>query len=201
VISRPVLAAAAAGLIAGVVGSLVANGFLNGKPSRAAGPVNLSGEDWQRLESPSSRSQQAIAALALADKAHRESANGQAPAAVGPPPLPGREREMSEFRQALADHAREPESPAWASRVGQALSADLKGFKEEAGISRFELACRSKTCAGVIEWPSPIAARQNLARVLHTAYKINSAVRLGLPDAAGDGPFRVEVIFEPVPGT
>lgn len=200
-IRREVLLAAGAGLVAGIVGSVIGNTWLGSRESQQlVRSTQMPGDRQDERENQLVGSKRALAALALAAAAPDEHTSGSA-ATAGPPLLPGREREMAEFRQQLADHAREPESPAWAARVKQGLSVDLKVLLKKAGISRFEIECRSKTCAGAIEWPSPMAAHQNIPEVLHNVYTINSAVRLGLPETFTNGPVRVEVIFEPAPGT
>lgn len=196
--NRSVVAATIAGLIAGVLGSVAANSWFSSKSrsEQVPGvPLLADGDPNPSAHSRSEVSKGMLAALALA------AAKGKGQANVPPPPLPERQKSLREFNDALAIHMREPDSPAWAARTKQGLTADLRGLSAKAGFSAFEVDCRSKTCAGFIEWPSPAAATQNLSEILHNEYKINSSVRVALPADLPDGPCRVSVIFEPAPGT
>jgi hypothetical protein len=108
-------------------------------------------------------------------------------------------QDRQEFSGALDAHAREATDSMWAARTKDGLGTDLKKLAPTIGLSSFDLDCRSKTCTGFVEWPDARAARQGLFEVLHHEYTINSAVRLAPPEAPGNGPFRVQVIFEPAP--
>jgi hypothetical protein len=194
--NRTVLAAAGAGLVAGVAGSLIGNLWLG---SRRA-PETVQYVPPTRQEATQVR--EAVVALALASASQPQPSVSAPPQPTPEQPLPpGSELEMRVFSDALAKHEREPENPTWATRVNKGLSADLEKLSADAKISHFELKCRSESCAGTIEWPSPLAARMSMDGLLHNQYTINSAIRFGLPNHIDGGPYRVGVIFVPAPGT
>jgi len=193
--NRAVMAAAGAGLVAGVVGSVIGNAWLGSR--RAPETVTY----VPTIREEGAQAQQAVAALALASASQRKQAVSPPLPTPAQPLPPGSEREVRVFSDALAKHEREPENPTWAARVKRGLSADLEKLSADAKISHFELKCRSESCAGVIEWPSPVAARMSMDGLLHNQYTINSAIRFGLPGRFDDGPYRVGVIFRPAPGT
>src|SRR5262245_16048769 len=133
--NRSIVAAAGAGLVAGVLGSVIGNAWLGNRqaPQTAAYVPTVPQE--------SAPVQQAVAALALASASQRqERAPSRQPTAAQPLP-PESEPEMRMFRDALAKHEQEPENPPWAARVKKGLSDDIEKLSADAKISRFELKC------------------------------------------------------------
>jgi hypothetical protein len=194
--NRSVVVAAITGTIAGIVGSAIGNVLLskNQQPRPPAPPTDVdlrpSVEDWSRLPD------QIAATMALgAAKKSRDERPG--PTTESGPPGDA----LGRVKGAFTAHEHEVEDLPWAKRTKEQLSTDLRDLSEAAGIRGFELECRSRTCVGFIEWPSFGAAMQNLPRILHKEYRVNSSVRFLPPTNAPNGSCRVSVIFEPAPGS
>jgi hypothetical protein len=192
--NRSVVVAAITGTIAGVAGSAIGNMWLGKRDSSPshAGPTDRDREPV--AETRTDLPNHVIASLALA--AAKRDAPGPSPA--GSPGIstpPG--NSLTKVQDAFAAHAREVENPGWATQTKEQLSKDLRDLSEAAGFQGFELECRSRTCTGFIEWPSFGTAMQNLPRILHNEYRINSGVRFLPPRDVQNGPCRISVIFEP----
>jgi hypothetical protein len=130
------------------------------------------------------------AALRLAVEASASASAGAGNAAAAPP--------MPTITEDVSRHAIEPIDNVWAAHTQNGLSTDLGKLSAEAKFTHFDVECRSKTCAGTVEWASMKDAMKGRAFLLHNEYSINTAVRVGQPDGEGDGPVRAMVFYEPV---
>lgn len=102
---------------------------------------------------------------------------------------------------AVAKHASEPVDKRWAQSAARVLGADLGRLEAKAKFRTVEMDCRSKSCVGVLEWPSYEQALAAQFSVVSQFYGMNCAREIYIPEPAkNEDRYQAKLVFDCGPG-
>jgi hypothetical protein len=191
------LVAGAAGILGGVLGSLVIssrNQPREAPPAASAAPApQPASVEYVRVE-PQLRLPESLppsvvtpvtpdAGVAPAPVVQQPQTEPQ-PIAAGE--IPSGARSAKEyFEESLRAHAEEAVNPEWSTAGNSRLAADFSALTREGGDMTFVRAdCRSRSCVVTLEWSDYAHAHQDADRLLYRTYAVNcqNTVLMSPPD-------------------
>lgn len=219
--TKPIIAAAAAGAIAGavVVGAAsylstnkkTAEGSdqwipITAEEKPASNPVpGLGVEDRARMAKLErrldtvaesvSRSRTAFAETAVDDS---ESTDEEATADAFDIEQ-ARAYEIESWEQKKVAFESEPIDRGWAFGASNAFLSDLSAIDEGHSLAVIDAECRTSQCKVVVEWPSYDDAVAGFSQLLHQQYQVNCAKETLLPEPSESEmglPYQMTVLFD-----
>jgi hypothetical protein len=128
------------------------------------------------------------------------------PASVSAPPSARdqeaeQEQAMRSARESyaarIAAHQTEARDPKWADATNALFRDDFAKLSQKATWSSIDVDCRMTTCVGTVHWPAYADANREWKMLLHSAYHVNCAREIILPEVSDpQQPLEASILFD-----